>query len=101
MLPISFEFSVLRQVIKRTIANPKGKPYRHLVDMCLAQKTKLVHDIKYDMDVRYDRKTVMSREYIRRIAEKVFHRHGAVFLQGPQLMPKGNLAIYDKVRVYF
>ena len=53
------------EVIKRTISNPKGKPYRHLVDICLAQKTKLVQDIKYDMDSKFDAKLVMTREYIR------------------------------------
>ena len=85
-------------MIRQTLNDKKGKMRRYLVNSCLNQEMTIVQDIKYDMDISKNlvqRRHMLGREYVREVVQRVFQRHGAVFIQNPQLLPKGNLKVYD------
>ena len=85
-------------MIRQTLNDKKGKLHRYLVNSCLSQDMSIVQDIKYDMDISRNlvqRRQLLGREYVRGVVKRVFQRHGAIFIQNPQLLPKGNLKVYE------
>ena len=96
----------LREMLRHSLANPQGKPYKHVVESCLGQTMSLAQDISYDMEVVRDavkpsakkslRKTLVAQEYVRRVAEQVFQRHGALHAQIGHLLPRGKQRVYGE-----
>ena len=96
--PLQVEEAKAQEIIRQTLNDKKGKMHRYFVNSCLSQDMTIGQDIKYDMDLSKNqgqRKHLLGKEYVREVVKKVFQRHGAVFIQNPQLLPKGNLKVYD------
>ncbi len=80
------------------------------MDACLGQTMSLAQDITYDIENLRDltrstggksksaRRTLLAHEYVRRVAEGVFQRHGAVNVQLGHLLPRGKDPLYDSNR---
>ena len=99
--PPQVEEAELRELVRHTLANSKSSAYRHLMDACLSQRMTLAQDISYDMEILRDLKKKPSRspsvlrillaqEHVRRVAEAVFRRHGAVHVQIGHLLPSSD-----------
>jgi translation initiation factor 2-alpha kinase 4 len=100
--PPLVEEAELREMVRHTLANDKSKAYHHLVDSCIGQSMSLSQDISFDMELsrvstqKAMKKTLIGQEYVRRVAEQVFHRHGALCIQMSHLLPKGKQNVYDR-----
>ena len=99
--PLQVEEAKAQEMIRQTMSDKKGKMYRYLVSSCLNQDMTIGQDIKYDMDLlkplnhNYKSSLLLGREHVRDVVKRVFQRHGAIFIQSPQLLPKGNLRVYE------
>ena len=91
--PPVVEEAELRELVRHTLASGKSKAYHHLVEACLGQTMDLSQDISYDAELARATKGAPQRaalkralagqELVRRAAERVFRRHGAIAVQGP------------------
>ncbi len=95
--PPQVEEAELRELVRHSLANTQSPAYRHLVDGCLAQTVGLAQDITYDHETMRELmakkappgRTMLAQERVRRTAEEVFRRHGAVYVQQGHLIPRG------------
>ncbi|TRY62517.1 hypothetical protein TCAL_00386 [Tigriopus californicus] len=100
--PPQVEEAELREMIKHSLANPKSSSYRHLIERCLSQNMDKAQDISFDMDLiratsrKALRKSLLGQEHIRQLAQKVFHRHGAIHIQFSHMLPQTKEPLYDK-----
>ena len=46
-----FHLDELREMVRHTLANDKGKAYHHLIEACLGQTMSLSQDISYDVEL--------------------------------------------------
>jgi translation initiation factor 2-alpha kinase 4 len=92
-LKFQVEEAELQEMVKHTLANHTSKSYRHLIDACLSQNMDIKRDIIYDMDlpntIHVAKKFFLKQEYVRKVTQRVFQRHGALQVPLPQLLPKG------------
>ena len=96
-------------MVRHTLASQNSKAYRHLIDSCLSQNMSLAQDISFDMEITRDivrphgkksiARALLAQEYVRRVVEQVFQRHGAISIQVGHLLPKSKQEIYDKTSV--
>ena len=97
--PLQVEEAKAQEMIRQTLNDKKGKMHRHLVNSCLNQDMTIGQDIKYDMEYGSknlaQRRYLLGRDYVRGVVKRGFQRHGAVSIQSPQLLPKGNLRVYE------
>jgi translation initiation factor 2-alpha kinase 4 len=102
--PPQVEEAEMRELVRHTLANTQSAAYRYLVDSCLGQEMSVAQDISYDAEVYRDmarptgaggrrslRMMLTAHEHVRRVAEKVFRRHGGIHCQGTTLLPKGKI----------
>ena len=100
--PPQVEETELKEMIRHTLNNPGGKGYRHLVDTAMDQTMSISQDITYDLELSRTsnhkslRKTLIGQEYVRRLVEQVFRRHGALHVEMTHLMPRSETKIYEK-----
>ena len=102
--PPLVEEAELREMVRHTLANDKGKAYHHLIEACLGQTMSLSQDISYDVELSRAagptqqranlRRTLAGQEAVRRAAERVFRRHGALSVQMSHLLPRGKEQVY-------
>jgi translation initiation factor 2-alpha kinase 4 len=87
--PPQVEEAELQEMVKHTLANHTSKSYRHLIDACLSQNMDIKRDIIYDMDlpntIHVAKKFFLKQEYVRKVTQRVFQRHGALQVPLPQL----------------
>lgn len=95
--PPQMEESELHEVLQHTMANINGKAYRTMVGQLFAQKTSLVMDYAYDMDLHkgsFSFNSAKLQQHVYETITRIFKKHGAVRLQTPLLLPR-NRKLYD------
>ncbi|KAG1682245.1 eIF-2-alpha kinase GCN2 [Nymphon striatum] len=90
--PAQIEQTQLNEHFRKTIANPQSKAYKYLISSLFQQETTMSADITYDMDLWYKQatciKSSLAFRHIKEKIQKVFHKHGAVDINVPLLIPQ-------------
>ncbi|XP_031435954.1 eIF-2-alpha kinase GCN2 [Clupea harengus] len=95
--PPQMEESELHEVLQHTMANVNGKAYRTMVSQLFSQRTSLVMDYTYDVDIlkgSFHFSSAKLQQYVYETITRVFRKHGAVRLQTPLLLPR-NRTLYE------
>jgi translation initiation factor 2-alpha kinase 4 len=92
------EEAELQEMFQHTLANPQSKAYKYLMASCFRQSISPAEELTYDMDIlRLQRDPLLHTKFlflmqiVKQAVRSVFHRHGAVELNTPLLIPKSKV----------
>ena len=96
--PVMVEESIMNTMVRNAMKNTSSKAYKHLIDAVMKQPMSVDKDISYDSD------TVLQRPGLRHstalghvlgVSRRVLELHGAVLMEAPCLLPRGEDWVYS------
>lgn len=96
--PPQMEEAELREMFQNTLDNPQSKAYKYLMASCFRQNVSPAEELTYDMDIlRSHTESELSKNFltvvqtVKQKIRNIFHRHGAIELNTPLLIPKSKV----------
>ncbi|KAJ8309409.1 hypothetical protein KUTeg_014283 [Tegillarca granosa] len=102
--PPQMEEGELDEILRSAISDPQSKTYKHMVKTMLSQSINAADDLLYDSEFYknpFEMRRVLIHQLVNETIVRIFHKHGAIKLTTPLLMPRCSQTDSNDHHIYF
>ena len=88
--PVVVEESIMNTMVRNAMKNTSSKAYKHLIEAVMKQPMSLDKDLSYDTEIqKMNIRLAAVTQHVIDSSKKVLELHGAVLMDSPSLLPRG------------